>query len=205
MLPVHHTPLGGLSVVPVVSVCDCRGMPRGRCPPALCRPRTRRATGVTPPNHHGGIQPPDLLDQVPQAATRAATRSCIPAPRCPRTPLRCRAAVVPCGAGSLPRLGTHEGCSGPSFPPSSPLRPHLLCLKSLLPSLSLSFSVPAFSPLPVPLSVLAPVLSALLRSLPGRPLSPAAGTASPARALGPHVPGRAGRGHRGSQVGWGRL
>lgn len=57
MLPAQHTPLGGLSLVPVVLVCDCRETLRGRCPPALCRPRTRRATGVTPPATMGASSP----------------------------------------------------------------------------------------------------------------------------------------------------
>lgn len=134
MLPAQHTALGWLSLVLVVSVCDCRETPRGRCPPALCRPRTRRATGVTP-DCHGGIQPPNPLGQVPQVATR----SCFPAPRCPQTPLCCRVVVVPRGTGSSPWPGTHGGLLR-FFPPSF----SLLFLSKFL------FSF--LSPLPLPLS-----------------------------------------------------
>lgn len=148
---------------------------------------------------------------MPQAATRAATRSCFPAPRCPQMPLRCRAAVVPRGAGSSPRLGVHRGVLRlfpsflPPFPSSSPLS-FLTPCSLLCPCLSLFLpSLPPSPPcsVPVPLSVLAPVLSALLRSLPGRPSrAHGAGTASPARALCPHVPGRGREGLTGGRN-WG--
>lgn len=175
--------------------------------------------GGDTPNLHGGIQPPDPLGQVPQAATRAATRSCFPGPHYPQMPLRCRAVVVPCCTGSLSRLGTHGGAQTlPSLLP---------CLKSLFPSLSLSFSVPSSSSCPSSLPSLSVLPLSLSRSLCWRRFSqlcsahcqdvPAEPTvlALPAQP-GPFVPmcqGGAGRSHRrqslgrhrGSQAGWGRL
>lgn len=195
-------------------LCACRETPPwGHCPPVLAPdPSCPRGD---PPDRHGGIQPPDPLGQVPQAATRAASRSCFPAPRCPQTPLCCRAAVVPCAAGSLPWPGAHGGCSGPSLPPSpsasspcsllchclflSPLPLPILSLSSLPVSLSRSLCWRRFSQL----------CSAHCQDVPAEP-SVLALPAQP----GPVVPiareglggvTEPGGGYRGSQVGWGRL
>lgn len=147
MLPAHHTPLGGLSVVPVVSVCDCRGMPRGRCPPALCRPRTRRATGVTPPTTMGASSP--------QTCWAKCHRRPPELPPGPASLLltvlgrRCAAELRLCRVGLAPRHGralTGGAQALPSLPP--PLFALIFSVLSpccrLCPCLSLSPLSPPF-------------------------------------------------------------
>lgn len=147
----------------------CRETPRGRCPPALCRHRTRRATGVTP-------RPP-WGHPAPKPA----------GPRATGGHQSCHQVLLPCSLRSsdasvllsrgcavwrwLLAMAGHslEGCSGPSFPPSFPLLPPLLlCLKSLFPSLSLSFSVSSSSP---PILCPCPALCAGAGSLSFAPLT----------------------------------
>lgn len=107
MLPARRTtpPLGGLSLVLVGLVCDCRETPWGRCP-ALCRPRTRRATGVTPPTPMGASSPqthwakcsrqPPGLPPGPASLVLAVLR-CL----CAAEPWLCRVALAPCCGQTL--------------------------------------------------------------------------------------------------------
>lgn len=195
--------------------------PRGRCPPALCRPRTRRATGVTP-------RPP-WGHPAPKPTGPSATGS----------HQSCHQVLLPCSslssdASALPSRGcaawrrllatagrSQGGAQALPFPPSpfSLLFPSVL-LNSLFPSLSLSFSVPPFSPSLPSLLCPCPALCAGAGSLSFAPLTartsqpsprcwhcqPSPGPLSPCAregSGGAHRRQKLG-GHGGSQAGWGR-
>lgn len=184
--------------------------PRGRCPPALCWPRTRRATGVTP-------RPP-WGHPAPKPTGPSATGS----------HQSCHQALLPCSslssdASALPSRGcaagrrllatagrSRGGAQALPFPPSpfSLLFPSVL-LNSLFPSLSLSFSVPPFSPSLPSLLCPCPALCAGAGSLSFAPLtartsqpSPRCWHCQPSPGPLPHVPGRGREGLTGGRN-WG--
>lgn len=164
---------GGLSLVPLVLDCDCREDILGSLPSCPVLPQTRRATGVTPPTAKGASspqtcwakchrQPPELPPGPASLLLAVLRRLCAAEPRL------CR--VVPAPRHGPALMGLLRPF--PSLLPPSPSS--CLCLSKLpVPfSVLVLFCPLFFSPLPFLCpcpSVLAPALSALLRSLPGCP------------------------------------